>query len=389
MVDVAIVGAGPAGSSCAYRLAHAGHSVHIFERAQFPRTKVCGEYLGGAACGELREIGVANAVAEKAYAIRGIRLHTPAGLVELPFPAQAWSLARTDLDQLLLDYARSAGAQITTARVEAIQKTPNGARIEFRDASGAQASLEARVVVGADGLGSVVARAFDLLAKTAGNARFAVGGHYTGFQGLDHFIETYVGTNSYFAINPLSNELANVMVVVDQAQLHEWKGAIDERLQTTARELAEGKRDVAHVHRVGKRVAVGPLVQRARRVATPGVYLIGDASGFVDPFTGQGVFLALKSAALAASAIGAELREHRGGTKAHRTYQAQHHRVFSARSQVTSLVSLLIKTPWLAKRATRNLQRSPALRDVVMETVGGYGNPYAVLSPLALMQLAR
>lgn len=385
--DVAVVGAGPAGSSCAYRLARAGHSVTIFERSAFPRTKVCGEYIGAAACSELRDIGIGDIVHDEAFDIRGIRLHTQGTAVELAFPQTAWSLARADLDALLLRHALDAGAGLITARVESVTQTPRGATISFRDVSGTLHTMQARTVVGADGIGSQTARSLGLAMAQRRNARFAVGGHYAGFGNLGRYIETYVQGGTYFAINPLGPDIANVMVVVDESRLREWRGAIDERLRETARDLAEGRRDVGAVERVGKRVAIGPLTQRVRHVARERAYLVGDASGFMDPFTGQGVYLALKTAALASASI---IREFAGGAQArncHRDYIREHRRIFAARGQVTKLVSLLIKTPWLAKRAAHSLQINAALRAAVIESVSGHANPYAVLSPATLLRL--
>ncbi len=110
---------------------------------------------------------------------------------------------------------------------------------------------------------------------------------------LNGFIEMYVTKEAYFAINPLSDELANVMIVVEQSSLHEWTGAIDANMEHVSLQLAAGKRAIGTVQRVGKRVAIGPLAHKVRSVARENVFLVGDAAGFIDPFTGQGVFLAL------------------------------------------------------------------------------------------------
>ena len=363
--DVAVVGAGPAGSSCAYRLARAGYAVVIIEKSIFPRTKVCGEYVSAAARAQLNELGIGESVLGEAAVVRRIRLHTEGIQVELPFCEPAWSIARSDLDELLLAHALGAGVTCIFGRVEACIQTGGVNIITLRDPSGKQEDIEARVLVGADGMGSVVARDFDLSAPQRGQRRFALGGHYSGFGGLDQTIEMYVRGSSYFAINPLGEDIANVMVIVDEQRLHEWSGAIDERLQEAACELSAGRRNLQSIRLVGKRVAVGPLAYRTRAPAQRGVYLIGDAAGFLDPFTGQGVFLALKSASLAAGAIASE------SIGAHKTYNKAYRTLFSGRQRVASFVSTLIKTPGLRAVAAHNLRRSPRLRERLMQAVTG------------------
>ncbi|MFN2528552.1 MAG: NAD(P)/FAD-dependent oxidoreductase [Candidatus Baltobacteraceae bacterium] len=363
--DVAVVGAGPAGSACALRLARAGRNVVIFERTAFPRPKVCGEYLSEAACLELQSLGLAYAVRKEASVLKGIRLHARGSTVELPFARTAWSLARADLDALLCEQARAAGAAVISARVERLQRSASRIALAFRTPSGSEDTLSVDTVVGADGMGSIVAREFGLTAKPRGAPRFALGGHYAGFGGLDQRIEMYVRGRSYFAINPLGEELANVMVIVEQKTLQQWRGAIDERLQETSTELAGGRRTVNRVQLVGKRLAIGPLEHRTRTAGLPGVYLIGDAAGFLDPFTGQGVFLALRSAALAAESIV------QGGRFSHTDYALAQRKLFASRARTANLVSALIKTPWLTMLATHSLQRSATLREQLMHAVTG------------------
>jgi len=363
--DVAVVGAGPAGSACALRLARAGRNVVIFERTAFPRTKVCGEYLSEAACVELQALGIADAVRKEASVLKGIRLHAHGSAVELPFARTAWSLARAGLDAILCEQAQAAGATVLTARVERLQRRASEVELTFRTPSGSEERLTVDTVVGADGMGSIVAREFGLTSKPRGTARFALGGHYTGFGALDQRIEMYVRGRSYFAINPLGDELANVMVIVEQKTLEQWRGAIDERLQETATELAGRRRTLHRVQLAGKRLAIGPLEHRTRTAGLPGVYLIGDAAGFLDPFTGQGVFLALRSASLAAESIV------QGGAFSHVRYARAQRKLFASRARIASSVSALLKTPWLTMLAAHSLQRSSTLRERLMHAVTG------------------
>ncbi|MDQ2680198.1 MAG: NAD(P)/FAD-dependent oxidoreductase [Candidatus Eremiobacteraeota bacterium] len=336
MDSVAIVGGGPAGSACALQLARAGIDVTVFERSQFPRVKVCGEYLNSGAIAALETLSLADRVRPHAWPLRGIRLRSRDDEVELRFSAPAWSIARSELDSLLLDSAREAGARVVTAQVEDVRLHSDHISVQFRDSSGVEQMLSAAWIVGADGIGSLVARKTGLSASARGAARFALGGHYRGFGALNGFIEMYVHRQTYFAINPLDSQIANVMVVVNAADLERWRGAVDEHLSEAAAELGAGRRSFAGVERIGKRVAVGPLDHRTRALYRPRVLLIGDAAGFVDPFTGQGVMLALQSAVAGANAI---LQSNP------RRYAFSHGRRIAGRRALGAVVKLLTRAP--------------------------------------------
>ncbi|GAC1500432.1 MAG: geranylgeranyl reductase family protein [Vulcanimicrobiaceae bacterium] len=373
MVDVAIIGAGPAGSACAYHLARAGHSVAILERTKFPRTKVCGEYLNAGAQAVLRDLGAADEVEMQANRIRGIRLHVQDERAELPFAAPAWSLPRATLDAVLLGRAQAAGAGIFWSRLDAIEPlNPRGLRLRFTDASGSPGSLEAAAVVGADGAGSFVARAH-LGVKRRAKGRFALGGHYSGFEGLEGFIEMYVQRGSYFAVNPLGPDLANVMVIVEASKLRAWRECIDQRLSETAAGLAGGRRALDPLALVGKRVAIGPLAHQAARVARGGVYLAGDAAEFIDPFTGQGVYLALASAVCLARILGAQLSGRLSVAQAAHAYAVEHARLLRPSKVVARLVSGIVRNPWLARRAVANLRSQSGLAEALAQAVSGIG----------------
>ena len=378
MPDVIVVGGGPAGSSCALSLARAGVAVSIVERAHFPRRKVCGEYLNAGALAALDELGAGVAVREESRLLRGVRLVTPdIEPVELPFPAPARALARERLDALLLDAALAAGATLVRARVEdVLVEAGRVSGVVVRDERGALAELRARFVVGADGSGSVVARKLGLVRAPSGPRRFALGGHYAGFGDLGERVEMHVERGTYFALNPLPGELTNVMVVVRERQLAAWSHMVDEGVRGAAAALGRGRRSFEGVRRVGPRASIGPLAFRVRAVTRPGALLAGDAAGFLNPFTGQGVALALRGGIAAATAIRAALQPGGDETSALATYAEQRARDFNERRRVARAVDLLIDVPFLARRAAARLRRSPELGERLMLGLGGGPLPH-------------
>lgn len=387
--DVVVVGGGPAGSATALLLARAGVAVRIVERTRFPRRKVCGEYLNAGAVGVLDRLGVLDAVRAAAASLRGVRL-VAAGAppVTLPFARPALACARDVLDAILLDAACAAGAVVEFARAEDVVLAHGAcAGVRVRGEDGELADRPARYTVGADGVGSLVARKAALAKPPPRSARYAVGGHYTGFGDLDGHVEMYVGGGAYFALNPLSELRANVMVVVPKDRLAQWSADVDAGIQGAAAALGRGVRSFEGVTRVGPRVSFGPLAHDARGAVGPGAVLVGDAAGFLDPFTGQGVFLALSGAERAAAAILAALRDGAAADAAFAGYVRWRARDITWRRRLSKTVALLVDVPWLARRAAVRLARFPAVAATLLDALSGAIPPQQAFRPAVLGRL--
>jgi 2-polyprenyl-6-methoxyphenol hydroxylase-like FAD-dependent oxidoreductase len=389
MIDAVVAGGGPAGSTCALLLARAGLSVTLVERATFPRRKICGEYLNSGAVAALDRIGVLTDVRARAHALHGVRLippHAPA--VELPFSADALACERATLDAILLRAAVAAGVTVVNGRVGDVLRGPDridGVRVG--GAGGSSYELRARFTVGADGCGSIVALRAGLTRRSWHAPKFAVGGHYAGFGDLRGYVEMYVGSGAYFALNPLGRDLANVMVVVPKAALTGWSRCVDDGVAGKAAELGRGHRSFAHARRVGTRAAIGPLAHSVHAPIANGLVLIGDAAGFLNPFTGQGVFLALTTAESAARAIIASAATRTSESQAFATYAGDRSADFAARKRLSSAVGWLIDVAPLARRAAAKLARSPGLATTLVDALAGIRVPQSALAPGVLGKL--
>ncbi len=387
MADVVVVGAGPAGSATALCCARAGIEVMLIERAEFPRRKVCGEYVNAGAVRALAELGILDAVRAHAFELRGIKLFSGPLSAEVPFSATALAIERSRLDALLLDTAIDAGAHVVRGRVEGlIEDAGRIAGVRWRDEAGTMHAMRARFVVGADGAGSLVARKAGLV-RPLRRGRFAVGGHYTGFEGLDRWIELYLGEGTYFAINPLDEERANVMVVIPQRDLAAMSSDVDDGLRGRAARLAGAHRSLTATSRVGPRVSVGPLVHATSRAAAPGVLLCGDAAGLLDPFTGQGVLLALTSATRASAAL-VEASASRGReASAFARYARETARELAVRRRVGTAIDLLVNVTPIARRAAARARALPDVASALLDAVSGLRPPQSALRPSTLGRL--
>jgi flavin-dependent dehydrogenase len=386
--EVVVVGGGPAGASCALELARGGVAVTIVERAEFPRTKVCGEYLNAGAIAALDGLHLGEGVRTLARPLRGVRL-APQNVetVELRFLTPALALERRTLDALILDAAVSAGAKVVRARVDDVDfANGRASAVVVRDGDGRGRRIAGGFIVGADGVGSIVARKLGVV-RARGRRRFAVGGHYRGFAALGEYVEMYVGGGTYFAINPLGGGIANVMVVLDDRELNAWSADVDAGIRGRAAQLARGARSFDSAERIGPRMSIGPLDFAVTSVARAGVLLAGDASGFVNPFTGQGVALALRGGIDAAVTIRRAIESPANERALFSAYEGRRLGELRTRTRIARLVDTLLRVTPLTRRAASRLRRDPMLGERLMELIGGSAAPDRRASALTLARL--
>ena len=317
--DVIVVGAGPAGSVAASVLAAGGHDVLLLDRHTFPRDKACGDGVPPGTIEILNDIGMADAIrAADFYPINGIRLGSPRGRTwETRFQprragGQFYIAPRDRLDSLIQEHAVRAGAEFRCARVRAPLMDGEYVRGVRVVTDGKEDSIRSRVVIAADGATSAIARALRGGPRPDKCSRgVAMRAYLDGITLLPHTVEFYFHREflpGYAWIFPLGAERANVGVMLRADRYTERKRTLRELLDGFL-ERPEIRRRIRADARV-ENVATWQLPYAATdspRRTFSGAMLVGDAGGFVDSLTGEGIHNAVASGVIAAQTAGAAL----------------------------------------------------------------------------------
>jgi geranylgeranyl reductase family protein len=376
--EVLVVGGGPAGSAAAILFARAGHDVLLVDAARFPRDKVCGESVSPGAWPALDALELADDVRALApQPIHGMALTSPGGVSfrgEYRDAARpGFALRRLDFDDALLRAATRAGveARQSTRAVELLCDAGSVTGVVTEDEAGARTHVRARLVIAADGRRSLVARRLGLLREHPRLRKYAVRGHWDGMQGLGPWGELHVTRGAYCGVAPLGPRRGNVAFVVDRRDMAAAAGDVEGFYRRT---LALWPR---LVERLGGAIllepprAVGPLALEARSVWAPGAMLTGDAAGFFDPFTGEGITLALRSAQWAAE-VGTRALRSPAGPLDLRAYAGLRHAATRDKFRLNRLLYEVLRRPAAADWLAAHLARRPRAADRLVGIVGDF-----------------
>jgi menaquinone-9 beta-reductase len=387
--DAIVVGAGPAGAATAILLAEQGFHVLVLDRAKFPRPKICGEYLSPEAGRLLDRLGVLKPVEAAAMPLRGMRITAPDG-TELvgtyrsldgwrPYVQHAMAIPRETLDALLVDRVRALPAEVREAvRVtDVVIERGQVIGVETRDADNRPRTFRAPIVVGADGRASVVAQRLGCRSEHR-LRRMALATYVTGLVDCRDLGEIFVDPPDYAILNPVADGRVNMSVVVPLAHASRYSDRLEQFFAARVKQLPRLSRRVGGAERVAPVRAMGPLAYRVSPPAEGGVVLIGDAAGFYDPFTGEGIFTALRSAELAVEVVARALRSGDTSARALAAYQQLRRRAFVGKERVTRALQVVIRRRTLANATAHLLARRPALLDTLMGVIGDFVPPHAL-----------
>jgi len=364
--DVAVVGAGPAGTATALFAARRGYRVIVFDKQAFPRDKPCGEGLMPGGRPVLRELGLEDAIVSGgAPPLQGIQFGLAGQQpVAVPFPEHGGEQAGLGIRRLAFD-ARLVDALGHHAQIEFCPQT------EARDIKAsdggiarvitATGEVRARIVAVADGLRSPFRHRLGWTVGPRPPHRYGVVAHWTMDAPVDPWVRITFDDGLEVYEGPVAGNQRMVALLCYQDRMREFGGRLEARYREVARALRPALRDAELVGAVS---AVGPFWYRATTVAQGGVFLIGDAAGFTDPITGEGVAAGLRQARAFAAALESGNPE--------RTYRQAHRLLTNNPRRVAALFLRLSRTPALVERAMRSHQRAPQTLTTLLGIGFGY-----------------
>lgn len=400
--DVAIVGAGPAGAASALYLAGTGMRVVVVDREVFPRDKPCAEYLSPAAEPLLRELGVLDALeASHPSRLRGFRIYAPNGTYfQGDFAATrdangascfetGLAIPRLRLDAQLVKAARDAGVEVRE-RWRLAQLTREGAIWTLTPSPGA-GPIQARLLIAADGLHSTVARRLGL--HQPGRMRkIALVAHMRGITNLGEYGEMHVAGRRYVGLAPLEpasqGDLCNVAMVVDEARDgRALAGRPQDFLLEALGSFPRLSSRLDNVRVERRTLAVSRICVKARRLSADGLLLVGDAGGYYDPFTGEGIYRALRTAQLASAVA----RDALVANTLDASYLARYDRLqraeFRGKRVIEMIIQSAVQVPPLMDHIAAIMTRRKAMADTIVAVTGDFLPTSAVLRPGYLLRL--
>lgn len=335
--EVLVVGAGPAGLATAIALARRGLAVRVVDRRSGPLDKACGEGIMPPGVRALEGLGVSLA-GLRAAPFRGVRFVDGDLRLEGCFATgPGLGVRRTELSRALLHAARRAGVEVELGcgfrRYERA-----GDHVLVRTTRGL---VRTRLLVGADGLGSGV-RKLAALDAPARSRRFGLRRHFR-VAPWSPFVEVHWGAGIEAYVTPVAPDEVGV-AILGRGEGRDYTCELSAFPELLRR--LEGAEPASEVR------GAGPFWQRARALTAPGVALVGDAAGYTDAVTGEGITLALRAGALLAGTFA----EH-GSTQG---YERAWQRLTRTHRSLAALLGLGIDHPRARRTLFRLLARWPA-----------------------------
>ncbi|GAC1324196.1 MAG: geranylgeranyl reductase family protein [Chloroflexota bacterium] len=396
--DVIVAGAGPAGSVTAILLARLGYQVRLVDARHFPRSKPCGEFMSPGVMNTLRRLDLEVALRQiPPRDVAGMNIIGPSGAsMQVEYQVDgvrrdAITLRRVDLDTQLVRLAAAEGVEVCEGvRVRGPRLNDGTVVGLVASRHGQEDVMRARLTVVADGAQSALARALGLRKPARWPVRLGLVAHYEENPGFTFTHgQMHVGHGGYCGIAPLPDGRLNVAMVLRADAVRSSRlpaKAVFEQWIRSHRALAQ---DLEPHSRSSPVFGIGPVGSRAVRPWFPGALLVGDAAGFFDPFTGEGIFRALNGAEMAAQVAHDALTRGDVSASTLSAYGTLRSERFRDKQAVTSLVQLFVQYPRLMAYALPRLARRPVPYQALSGALGDLADAREFLRPSVLWSALR
>jgi flavin-dependent dehydrogenase len=367
--DAVIVGAGPAGAVAARQLALMGHRVLLVEKKPFPRFKVCGGCLNARAISILAWAGLAEVPRQAGAApLNQVEICSQGNCTRLALPASL-AVSRFALDELLVHAAMAAGAEFlpqTTAHIGETDPQGRSRSVHLHNSDRAT-PVRAKVVIAADGLQHSSLSSLPAFASRVDNrSRLGLGATFADdtYDLPPHTVRLCVARDGYAGLARVEERMLNVAAAVSPSLLR-TSGSPG---QAVAKILAEARSPLPRRIEVEVWHGTPALTRTTQRLADERLFLIGDATGYVEPFTGEGMSWALESALRVAPLVDACIQAAASPAALANEWQVTQQSRMQARQAVCRWIAWTLRTPTRVGLSLRLARMFPSVvRRIVAE----------------------
>jgi flavin-dependent dehydrogenase len=382
--DLIIVGAGVAGSASAILLGQEGYRILLVDRAVFPRHKTCGEGIMPEGVRILDSLGVLPAILDQGGTrARGLRFRSQAGVwAQADFPPVAGEptysvvIRRYELDHLLLQKAASLSNVTVREGFAVVEALHEGGAIQgiVGHPVGQPEkceTLHAPLTFAADGMRSRFHNRYGITRTVRSRQRWGIAGHLRGVEELRPYIEVLFQRDHEIYLAPLADDLVLVAILLEKKEMGAFRGDLAKIYHEFLKaDPALGPR-TQHSELVPPVGARGPLGFTVAPVHRPGLLLVGDSAGFLDPITGEGMTLALQCVQAAAPVVKRAFETGDFGSEVLGQYDTERERIISDVSRLTQLMLNVSRSRLLTNRAISHLSHDEKLFQKLVGIVAG------------------